>query len=575
MSSVRDETPGERAPRAAFAWGLVAAAAAWGVTAAARDAWTCDDAFIVFRYARNLADGLGLVFNAGERVEGFTDLLWVLWTSGAFALHVDPEVWANISGVAAYGGAILLLGFDHLRLVRRLPVSAWAAVPLAALAAAAHADWNIWATSGLETSGLAFLFVAGYVVLVAGVPDVRRGLLAGVLLGLATLLRPDGVLLVAVGGVYVLVRARCVRPVAAYACGALALGLPAQAFRLLYYGAFVPNTYWAKSANLAWWGQGLLYLQLYGEKYGVLVLGPVLVLAAILTLRRDGPARRAAFASDWAPRAALAAAFAAVYTVYVVRVGGDFMYARLLIPVTPFYLVLFELGWTALPRRTPFAVALAVAALPVALPCFIPRPLQGARMVGGIVSESDVYGPKAAAEADFRGDVLRRFFDGVPVRALLFGSEMRLAYRAAIATAVDANGLTEPVVARQPLARRGRPGHEKVATPAYAIDVRKAHVTFWTFRTGGLPAYIPLVPIRFGPVSGLLLHWDPPVLAEWKRRGAVFPDFPAWLDRYLARLPEESDDRVRDDYAKFRHFYFEHVSDPARERPIRSRLRLP
>ena len=42
-----------------------------------------DDAFISFRYAANLVDGHGLVFNHGERVEGYTNLLWVLILSTA------------------------------------------------------------------------------------------------------------------------------------------------------------------------------------------------------------------------------------------------------------------------------------------------------------------------------------------------------------------------------------------------------------------------------------------------------------------------------------------------------------
>ena len=39
-------------------------------------AWVCDDAFISFRYAANLAHGRGLVWNPGERVEGYTNFLW-------------------------------------------------------------------------------------------------------------------------------------------------------------------------------------------------------------------------------------------------------------------------------------------------------------------------------------------------------------------------------------------------------------------------------------------------------------------------------------------------------------------
>ena len=44
--------------------------------AAFRSAWVCDDAFISFRYVDNLEHGLGLVYNAGERVEGELD--WTL-----------------------------------------------------------------------------------------------------------------------------------------------------------------------------------------------------------------------------------------------------------------------------------------------------------------------------------------------------------------------------------------------------------------------------------------------------------------------------------------------------------------
>ena len=53
--------------------------------------FVCDDAFIAFRYARNLADGHGLVFNRGERVEGFTDFLWVLELAGLWRLGVRPD----------------------------------------------------------------------------------------------------------------------------------------------------------------------------------------------------------------------------------------------------------------------------------------------------------------------------------------------------------------------------------------------------------------------------------------------------------------------------------------------------
>ena len=56
-------------------------ALAYGVAAAIQRAWVCDDAFISFRCADHLVRGLGLVFNPGERVEGYTNFLWAVWVA--------------------------------------------------------------------------------------------------------------------------------------------------------------------------------------------------------------------------------------------------------------------------------------------------------------------------------------------------------------------------------------------------------------------------------------------------------------------------------------------------------------
>ena len=58
-----------------------------------------DDAFISFRYARNLSEGYGLVFNPGfERVEGYSNFLWVLVLAGFHALGVAPESVSHVVG---------------------------------------------------------------------------------------------------------------------------------------------------------------------------------------------------------------------------------------------------------------------------------------------------------------------------------------------------------------------------------------------------------------------------------------------------------------------------------------------
>src|SRR5436189_992982 len=62
--------------------------------------WMDDDAFISFRYAQNLAEGNGLVFNPGERVEGYTNFLWVLLLAAGDVLGAAPDV-------AAHGWSLL------------------------------------------------------------------------------------------------------------------------------------------------------------------------------------------------------------------------------------------------------------------------------------------------------------------------------------------------------------------------------------------------------------------------------------------------------------------------------------
>ncbi len=565
-----------------YARALAVTAVVLGVSAALRYFWTCDDAYIVFQYARNLVRGAGLVFNPGERVEGFTDFLWVLWTAPAFVLKVDPELWTNVWSVLCYAGTILLLAFEHDRVRRTLAAPPWAVVPVAALAAASHAELATYATSGLETSLFTFLLVAGYVVLVGRrltePGGGRAAALGGLLFGLASLTRPDGVLPAAVAGAFVLLRTRSVRRAAAYAGAAAALMVPLAVFRAVYYGSLVPNTYWAKSANLPWWGQGLRYLGLYLEKYGAQTLALVLVPIAVAGMQRGLGARREAVVSEWTPRVLFAGALAGTYVLYVTRVGGDFMYARLLLPAVPFALLLVDLGWTALPARTPALVAALLAAAVCAAPAFFERPFLDRTFEFGVSDEWAFYSLKKNAHTDFRADVVKPFMKGLPVRMLIFGAEVRFAYRIDPPLAVEGHGLTDAAIAHAPLAEhRGRPGHERLPSPAYAVLERKLHITFHPrfYEASGLKDYLPFIPIRFGSVVGVLLHWDPVMMAEWKRRGAEFPDVPALLDEYIATMDSLPDEKVRKLYPQLQHFYFAHVNDPAREAPFRRRLGLP
>jgi hypothetical protein len=566
--------PGTRAPRAALPIALAAIATIHAMAAAARQAWVCDDAFISFRYAANLNRGVGLVFNAGERVEGYSNFLWTLWLALGMRLGVAPERWSVVSGVACYGATIALLGWRALR--RAGPARGWiAAVPIAAMLAAAHSDWNAYATSGLETSLFTLLATIGFVLLIEADARPRALAIAGGTLALAALTRPDGAIFLALGGAHVIAKRRPrLRSALAYSWPAIAILVPFAAWRLWYYGDLAPNTYYAKSAYLAWYSQGWIYLRLYFERYWILALGPPLAaLAAFAGRGREDAAPKPA----WGEEASLAALFALGYAFWVLRVGGDFMHARLLIPATPFLLILLELAIARLASSRPMLHAAAAAAAVAAL-VLAPDPLPAGKWVSGIVSERQFYTPEATRQTREEGMRLQRYFAGLPVRVAFVGSQAGLVYYADPAVAIESQtGLTDRFVAHQPLRARGRVGHEKLAPLDYLIERRHVQLVLHHFAavTLRLDDVLPHVVMALDSTYAQLVTWDPKLVADLERRGARCPDFPAVLDFYIARMAALPDEQVAADYARVRRFYFAQVSDRAREHSFRARLRLP
>src|SRR5947207_13920041 len=59
-----------------------------------------DDAYISFVYARNLAEHGQLVFNLGDRVEGYTNFLWTVLLAAFYDIGVVPEIASRILGTA-------------------------------------------------------------------------------------------------------------------------------------------------------------------------------------------------------------------------------------------------------------------------------------------------------------------------------------------------------------------------------------------------------------------------------------------------------------------------------------------
>ncbi|MBI5765301.1 MAG: hypothetical protein HZA51_17455 [Planctomycetes bacterium] len=555
---------------------LLAVAVVYGIVSAFQKRWVCDDAFISYRYALNLVEGHGLVYNAGERVEGYSNFLWTLWCAVPIVLGIRCETWSMMWGIVCYAGTLTLLGDISRRLAIR--IGATPAIPIAAILCAAHADMAVFATSGLETSLFTMLATAGYWVFVCGETTGRhRPIAAGIVMTLAALTRPDGVIFGAVlGAAYLAVAKPRWRISFLYVAAFVIPHAAFIAWRLWYYGDFFPNTYYAKSGNLAWWSQGWAYLMLYLQKYwavGACLLG---LTACVIPRRIETNERE----DDRVIRrlAVVAAVMAGAYTLFIVRVGGDFMFGRMLVPATPFYMVLVELGIVRVARHR---FALPIGATAVLACCMVlPRyPMTGREMISGIVNEHSFYGTYLLDESqDKRSAIYRKYFEGLPVTLAFLGAEAHAMYRGRIATAIECEaGLTDRTIARQALVKRGRIGHEKNASIDYVIRERKAHFTFHDSAIEVLHLTDHVLPVRVSldGLPGFVLSWEPAMVEDVRRRGGQIEDLPAMIDRFIADLSKAGDAEVADLYRRLTLMYFSTVSDPVRESPFRQRLKLP
>ncbi len=239
-----------------------------------------DDAFISFRYVRNLLEGHGLVFNPGEYVEGYTNFLWILELVALWGLFgLRPEQAAPWLSVAYTVGTLAALWWWIARSPSRHDRSfvAWMALGLLC----SSATFAVWTSGGgLETRQFT-CFIVVAVVCLAVHGSNRWGLLAASLsLAAAALTRPEGLLLAACcfgwfAAQRIIVDRKLdwragITLVAPFAVLVTAHFL----FRYGYYGDFLPNTYYAKHIR-PWYESGFRYLWAAALETGLYLLLPL------------------------------------------------------------------------------------------------------------------------------------------------------------------------------------------------------------------------------------------------------------------------------------------------------------
>lgn len=288
-----------------------------------------DDGFISLRYSQRWVQGEGLTWTAGERVEGYSNLLWVLLCAVPGALGfpwVDGARFVGVASIVLAMGAVLLAARPRRWLDG---ISALAGTALLA----SSASVAVWAIGGLEAPLVAGLVAWGVVLgeraLNAQGPTGRmsRDLWwSAACFGLLCWCRPDGFL----WGTGVVLGAlvgwrRLAFRYSLAVCGALLLFVGAQlAFRMAYYDDPLPNTAYAKVAL----GEQRLAL---GWRYWVDSLIPLAATWSAFVLA----GLTAVFDRSLRALTCLVFAPALVWTTYVIGVGGDIFPAwRHWVPLT-------------------------------------------------------------------------------------------------------------------------------------------------------------------------------------------------------------------------------------------------
>lgn len=421
--------PQRRSDLAALGFGFVGLGLSWW------NRFVQDDAFIAFRYARNVVEGHGLVFNPGERVEGYTDFLWVLLHAIPIASGVDAARFSIAIGLLCFVGT---LAFTHA-LTRRI-APAWGWMPVALLAT--NYTFTAYATGGLETQLQALLVTAGAWCCERARHEQRGFVALSVLAAAAFLTRMDSALpfawLVLAAGWRAPRRSR-----ALLVLPGLFIALAWLGWKWSYYGQILPNTFAAKAqgGSLV---RGASYVGLFFTAY---MLWPHVAL--ILARARE---RRVwlAILTSW--------------LAYVALVGGDFMELRFIVPVMP---LLFVCVACALRKLESRALAGALVALPI---------LFSAIHAHSFVGTSDVESVDSLRD-HVESEGWRAM--GVRLREILGRANATIATTAAGAIpyesrlkTVDMLGLTDPWVAHHGRTFSETPGHFRVAPLRYLVERR-------------------------------------------------------------------------------------------------------
>jgi hypothetical protein len=407
--------------------------------------WMLDDAFISFRYAENFADGHGLVYNVGERVEGYTTFLWVFVLGLGHKLGFDTVQLSRWLGMTLSVASFGLLGMSG----RFLRTSDASVAAISILLLGSCATFTTWGMSGMEVPLVALLGLATALVYLRAASDRDARLMvgAGVLSALAAMTRPDAGLL--------FVTFFCDQLIDRWRSGGEGRGsslwlrfglgfgvvyLPYFVWRYLYYGWLLPNTFYAKvGSTSAQVIRGADYFTRWGgATLPIAAMAIAGVLAISIVIRRYGPIQSIP-------------AYLGLHSLYVISVGGDSQPAfRFFGEIMPLLCLFAAMSLVTLVRSPAKLTMVTLVAVGFNLFQIAYRP----EMLPFVRSD------RVAERGKLAGDWLRENID--PEWVISTNTAGSIPYHSRL-RAIDSLGLNDAHIAHREMEKMGKgiAGHEK------------------------------------------------------------------------------------------------------------------
>ncbi len=299
-----------------------------------------DDAYISLRYAHNLLSGNELVWNLGQRVEGYTNFLHIILISLVGLTGIDL-VFASrlVNGLAFLSMNIFIILFLRSLLKKQAGRGRWGMAMIAIVLSINTSPMISWIYGGLEGPLFAALATIGAIYFLFTLNEnIKRTdlIVCSLFFVLAGLTRPDGLLFWMGSLLYLILYLKFNRlPVLSKAVYFLiplvVIYLPYFIWRYTYYGELLPMTYYVKATGFAveriW--NGILYI------YSYIVAPPFIFIMLLIILPFS------LFKRHFDIKMLYLLSLIVLYLLYIIYIGGDYMHSfRHLLPLIPLSIIL-------------------------------------------------------------------------------------------------------------------------------------------------------------------------------------------------------------------------------------------